>query len=116
MNEMENGCVLVIIGIVIVMFSIMVWRFVQMPSDEQLNKVREWLIFAVTKAEKELGSGTGKIKLRYVYDMFVEKFARIAKVITFEMFSTMVDEALESMRDLLEKNSAVRDLVSKERG
>lgn len=116
MNAMENGCVLVIIGIVIVMFAIMVWRFVQMPSDEQLNKVREWLIFAVTKAEKELGSGTGKIKLRYVYDMFVEKFAWIAKAITFEMFSTMVDEALESMRDLLAKNSAVRDLVSKERG
>ena len=44
-----------------------VYVFVKMPSDKQLNKVREWLLYAVTKAEKELGGGTGQIKLRYVY-------------------------------------------------
>ena len=31
-----------------------VYVFVKMPSDKQLNKVREWLLYAVTKAEKEL--------------------------------------------------------------
>lgn len=51
-----------------------VYVFVRMPSDKQLNKVREWLLYAVTKAEKELGGGTGQIKLRYVYDMFVARF------------------------------------------
>lgn len=51
-----------------------VYVFVKMPSDKQLNKVREWLLYAVTKAEKELGGGTGQIKLRYVYDMFVARF------------------------------------------
>lgn len=51
-----------------------------MPSDKQLNKVREWLLYAVTKAEKELGGGTGQIKLRYVYDMFVARFAGTYKV------------------------------------
>ena len=40
-----------------------VYVFVKMPSDKQLNKVREWLLYAVTKAEKELGGGTGQIKL-----------------------------------------------------
>ena len=35
-----------------------VYVFVRMPSDKQLNKVREWLLYAVTKAEKELGGGT----------------------------------------------------------
>ena len=39
-----------------------VYVFVKMPSDKQLNKVREWLLYAVTKAEKELGGGTGQIK------------------------------------------------------
>ena len=37
-----------------------VYVFVKMPSDKQLNKVREWLLYAVTKAEKELGGGTGQ--------------------------------------------------------
>ena len=40
-----------------------VYAFVKMPSDKQLNKVREWLLYAVTTAEKELGGGTGQIKL-----------------------------------------------------
>lgn len=77
-----------------------VYVFVKMPSDKQLNKVREWLLYAVTKAEKELGGGTGQIKLRYVYDMFVARFAWLARVISFEAFSMMVDEALERMKKI----------------
>ena len=85
-------------------------------SDKQLNKVREWLLYAVTKAEKELGAGTGKLKLRYVYDMFVARFEWLAKVITFDMFSMMVDEALEQMRTMLDSNEAVQKLIANEAG
>lgn len=91
-----------------------VYTFVKMPSDKQLEKIREWLLYAVTKAEKELGGGTGQIKLRYVYDMFVARFAWLAQVISFEMFSMMVDDALEKMRGMLEGNKAVQELVSGE--
>lgn len=90
--------------------------FVKMPSDKQLNKVREWLLYAVTKAEKELGGGTGQIKLRYVYDMFVARFTWLARVISFEAFSIMVDEALERMKKMLESNKAMQTLVSGEAG
>lgn len=89
-----------------------VYVFVRMPSDKQLNKVREWLLYAVTKAEKELGGGTGQIKLRYVYDMFIARFAWLARVISFEVFSMMVDEALERMKKMLESNKAMQTLVS----
>lgn len=91
-----------------------VYSFVKMPSDKQLSKVKEWLLYAVTKAEKELGAGTGKIKLRYVYDMFVARFDWCAKVITFEMFSMMVDEALEQMKSMLENNRAAQEFVTGE--
>ena len=91
-----------------------VYVFVKMPSDKQLNKVREWLLYAVTKAEKELGGGTGQIKLRYVYDMFVARFTWLARVISFEAFSMMVDEALERMKKMLESNKAMQTLVSGE--
>ena len=93
-----------------------VYVFVKMPSDKQLNKVREWLLYAVTKAEKELGGGTGQIKLRYVYDMFVARFAWLARAISFEAFSMMVDEALERMKKMLESNKAMQTLVSGEAG
>ena len=57
-----------------------------MPTNEQLKKVKEWLLWAVAEAEKELGSGTGQLKLRYVYDMFIVKFPSLAKIISFETF------------------------------
>ena len=70
----------------------------------------------INKAEKELGGGTGQIKLRYVYDMFVARFAWLARVISFEAFSMMVDEALERMKKMLESNKAMQTLVSGEAG
>lgn len=85
--------------------------FVELPTQAQLDKVREWLLWAVTEAEKELGGGTGALKLRHVYDLFVARFPWLAKVVSFELFSQMVDEALEEMRELLETNQAVSALV-----
>ena len=103
----------VIVGLIAVLAAggYAVYVFVKMPSDKQLNKVKEWLVYAVTKAEKKLGAGTGKLKLRYVYDMFVTRFERIAKVITFDTFSIMVDEALDEMRTMLEQNEAALKFV-----
>ena len=108
----------VIVGLIAVLTAggYAVYVFVRMPSDKQLNKVREWLLYAVTKAEKELGGGTGQIKLRYVYDMFVTRFAWLARVISFEAFSMMVDEALERMKKMLESNKAMQTLVRGEAG
>lgn len=71
--------VIVVIALAIfATYSIMV--FVKMPSAAQLASVKEWLLYAVAQAEKELGSGTGQLKLRYVYDMFILKFSAVAKV------------------------------------
>ena len=73
-------------------------------------------ICSICFREKELGGGTGQIKLRYVYDMFVARFAWLARVISFEAFSMMVDEALERMKKMLESNKAMQTLVSGEAG
>lgn len=100
--------VLVIVAIAIVAvvgYSINV--FVKMPTNAQIASVKEWLLFAVAKAEKELGSGTGQLKLRYVYDMFILRFEAVSKMISFEAFSKLVDEALYIFRNLLKDNEAV---------
>lgn len=93
---------------------ISVYRFILLPTGEKIKNVKEWLLWAVTKAEKKLGGGTGKLKLREVYDMFVERFPEVAKVIPFNIFSEWVDEALEEMRRLLETNVAVQHFVEGE--
>lgn len=87
--------------------------FLKRPTTEQLKKLEEWLLYAVTEAEKELGGGTGKIKLRYVYDKFLTKFPFLATVVSFESFSLLVDEVLEKFRILLQENESVRNYVNK---
>ena len=42
----------------------MLYRFFKLPTKEQIAKIKEWLLYAVTEAEKELGGGTGQLKLR----------------------------------------------------
>ena len=88
-----------------------VYKFFGLPTATQLQKVKEWLLWAVTEAEKDLGGGTGALKLRQVYNLFVTRFPWLAKVISFSLFSTMVDEALEKMREMLKTNQAVKNLV-----
>ena len=73
------------------------------------KKVIEWLKWAVSQAEKELGSGTGQIKLRQVYDMFIERFPVFSKFIPFIMFSSWVDTALEFLKDQIEKNNKIKE-------
>ena len=70
--------------------AVVIWficKFFKLPRESQIAKVKEWLLFAVTQAEKEFGSGTGQLKLRYVYDMFVTKFPYLVQFISFETFS-----------------------------
>lgn len=86
-------------------------RFVGLPTEAQIAKVKEWLVFACMEAEKELGGKTGKLKLRMVYDMFLTKFDWLAKIITFEKFSTLVDEALLTFKEMLKSNEAVKNIV-----
>ena len=90
---------------------IAVYRYAKQPREEQLAQVREWLLWAVTEAERTLGGGTGKLKLRQVYDMFITRFQWIARFVPFELFSKMVDDALVEMRHLLQTNEAAEAYV-----
>ena len=75
------------------------------------GNVKEWLLWAVTQAEQYLGSGTGALKLRYVYDLAVEAFPPI-NLVPFAVFSTWVDEALELMREQIKNNPHIKNFVN----
>ena len=98
--------------IVVAVIGIAIYFFRKLPTTEQLVKVREWLLLGVTEAEKALGGGTGKLKLRWVYDRFIERFPFISHLISFSTFSDLVDDALEEMREMLENNDAVEEYVT----
>lgn len=88
------------------------YRFASLPREKQIEQVTKWLLGAVTRAEIEYGGGTGRIKLSEVYRCFCEEMPWIAKVMTFETFSNLVDDALAEMRALIESNTRVKELVT----
>ena len=87
-------------------------RFFKQPSGEQVAKVKEWLLMAVVEAERQFGSGTGKLKLRSVYDLFVARFPWIAKVISFDVFADWVDEALDTVAEWLTEDKIAEYVAS----
>lgn len=102
---------LVIAAIIIAVAGYAIYIFIKTPSNAQVIKVKEWLLWAVAEAERELGSGTGQLKLRYVYDMFIVKFPSVAKLLSFEAFSLMVDEVLDKFRELLGQNEQLQTYI-----
>lgn len=109
----EYWFIIIIVIAIISVISIKIYNWIKQPTEEQLKQVQEWLLYAVAKAEEVLGSGTGQLKLRYVYDMFVSKFPAIAVFISFETFTKMVDKALDEFKELLQTNPAINDLYDK---
>lgn len=87
--------------------------FLKLSKERQKEIIIEWLLLAVIKAEKELGDGTGQLKLRFVYDLFIDKFRFISMLISFSQFSELVDQALDTMRDMLDSNKQIKDYVAK---
>lgn len=94
---------LVVIAIVMLIVAVKVF-------GEQ--KVRNWLVWAVGKAEQEFGSGTGQLKLRSVYNQFIARFPKLSTFITFRRFSALVDEALNILSDML-KNGKIANIIEK---
>jgi hypothetical protein len=99
----------VFLGLIIlaVLVGIMGYNFGKQDKETKIANIKQWLKLAVVEAEKALGSGTGQLKLRYVYDLAVKQFPWIVTLVTFEVFSGWVDEALDWMRDQLKQNSAI---------
>lgn len=106
--------IMVFIGICLSIF-ILIYnalnRFSRLPKEEQTEKLKKWLLGAVALAEKNFGTGTGVLKLSYVYDLFMQRFPEFSKLISFELFSSLVDEALEQLNHLIETNINIETYV-----
>ena len=91
-----------------VLFSMGLWvgRFLKLPSKKQEEKVKQWLIWAVSRAEAELGAGEGQMKLRRVYDAFLKRFPVVAEAVSFKTFGRWVDGALAEVQAMLVQKKA----------
>lgn len=109
---MDNMIIAIGIIIIIGVAAYAIYYFMNLSKEKQLEVVREWLLLAVIEAEKALGSGTGQVKLRFVYDLFIDKFKYLSLVISFPQFSMLVDDALDTMKDMISNNKQVEQYVN----
>lgn len=108
---LEDWYMLFALAAVMLVIIAAIFNWLRLPRDSKIADIKEWLKFAVTEAEKKLKGGTGQLKLRMVYDMFVVKFPEVQRFITFEKFSEWVDDALKWLNKQLESNKAIKDYV-----
>ena len=109
----ENWFLIVALLSCVTVVICLVFRFLGMPTEKQKAKVREWLIWACIEAERSLQSGTGQLKLREVWNMFcaVPTFTWVARVISFEQFSTWVSDALLEVKQMIISNNNLAEYV-----
>lgn len=113
---MENWYVIVAILAGIAALVGAVIAFFKLPVAAQKERIKQWLLWAVSLAEQKFGGGTGQLKLREVYDKFITKFPFISKIISFQAFSNLVDDALVDMKEMLDKNDNINNIISNNKG
>lgn len=114
MQWMFNNWFLIAAALIaVVALGFNVYYFTKLPSDKQKAKVIEWLVWACIEAEKKLQSDTGQMKLREVYNKFCSNpvFEWTAKIITFDLFSEWVKEALVTAKQMLADNDHLAEYV-----
>ena len=107
----ENWVLLVVAGAVIATAIVKVKEWTQKPSAEQISGLKEWLVYAVAEAEHELGTKTGILKLRRVYDKAISKFLWLELIFSFEDFEELVKEALAKLKKLADENEEVKKYI-----
>lgn len=108
----ENWAFMVALLCTFILFVVWAMKFANKPSDRQIENIKSWLLYAVIEAEHIFQSGTGKLKLHYVYDQFISKFPTMSELISFEVFSFWVDEVLIDMREILDTNKDIDAYVT----
>lgn len=101
----NNWYVLVGILSLIVFAGFLVYKFIKSPSSEKTTKIKKWLKNLLTKTEENLDSKEGQTKLRKVYNLIIKTFSAISKVVPFSLFSNMINKAIKTIKELINKEN-----------
>lgn len=110
----ENWSLLIVIVSIATVALVFMKRFGELPPQEQVYKVKQWLLYAVIEAEREFSGGMGVVKLRYVYNLFIKAFPSLTPLVPFDVFKIWVDEALEQMKHLIDTNKTINNYITGE--
>jgi hypothetical protein len=75
------------------------------------GNVIEWLVAVCAEMERELGSGTGRLKLAGAYEIFIHTFPIASKFMSAEFFAILVDEALDILDETIAQNDKIKSYI-----
>lgn len=104
---MIKAIIILAVVLIVLLICIIALRF---------KSFKNWLVYAVSEAEKALGGGTGKLKIRYAYDLAIKQFPVIAKIIPWNLFSWLIDSALVIMREMISENKNIAEVIEQKSG
>lgn len=126
----NNLPMLLAIGAVSIGIAIRIRRFMRMSaeqkqailkeqSDKIVQLVKEQLLALVTIAEKNWGSGTGKLKKSEVWQALLTQYGQLSGYITDglidkELVDSLIDDAVIEMEHLKETNPNMATAISQE--
>lgn len=113
MEALQFG-VLILAAIFVVIMEIirLIGTIKNNTKEDNLKMIKSWLLSVIVNAEKIYGGKTGKVKLSYVYGLFVEKFPKLAKIVTFDTFSALVDEVLKIDENFINTNTNTYNITT----
>jgi len=75
------------------------------------GNIIEWLVSICAEMERELGPGTGRLKLAGAYEIFINTFPIASKFMSAEFFAVLVDEALEILDETIAQNDKIKRYI-----
>lgn len=103
---MNEQMIIVLAGVLIVA------ALVLLLKTKYKTQAAEMLLYLVTKAEQELGGGTGQLKYSAVSLWLYERLPSIAKLLlSAKLIDSLIEDAVERMQSYLEVNGKAREIV-----
>ena len=99
---------------ILVMAILFIVDFAKKSPKEKLESVKQWAIYACALAQAHLGSGTGQLKMRETYNMFLQTFPTLAQVISFDTYKNTAEMALTELKEMLKTNPNIQNAIIKE--
>lgn len=84
----------------------------QEQADKVVDLIRQQMLSLVTKAEKEWGSGTGKVKKSWVWEQLASQYSALMEyiesgLIDRAVIDTLIEEAVSELQHLRATNADV---------
>lgn len=86
-------------------------------ADKVVELVKESLLSAVSKAEKEWGSGTGSIKKSWVWEQVQAQQQKLTEYISEglidkNMIDDLIESAVDELNEIMKKNQKAAEAVT----